>query len=96
MFDLPTETSVDKLRYRWFRKYLINDGFMMMQESVYSKICLNLNAANVISQNVRKNRPPSGLVQLMVVTERQFARMEYIVGEENKIYVQSDERLIIL
>ena len=96
MFDLPTNTSSDRRHYRWFRKFLIDEGFMMMQESIYTKLCLNMNAANIVMANIRKNKPPKGLVQTMIVTERQFSRMEFIVGEEEKIYVVSTERLTIL
>ena len=37
MFDLPTETSEERRDYRKFRKNLIKNGFIMMQESVYVK-----------------------------------------------------------
>lgn len=96
MFDLPTETSMDRRHYRWFRKYLINDGFVMMQESIYSKICLNLHAVRQVELNIERNKPPKGLVQIMSVTERQFASMRFVVGETNNTYVQSDERLVLL
>ena len=45
-FDLPTITSLDKKEYRQFRKFLIKDGFIMMQESVYSKLALNQSVLN--------------------------------------------------
>jgi CRISPR-associated protein Cas2 len=69
---------------------------MMMQQSVYTKVCLNMNAATVVSANVRKNKPPKGLVQMMVVTEAQFTRMEFVSGEENKIYIMDTKRMIVL
>lgn len=34
MFDLPVITSEDRRNYRQFRKLLINEGFLMIQESV--------------------------------------------------------------
>ena len=40
MFDLPTETSLQRKNYRKFRKTLIKNGFIMMQESVYVKSAL--------------------------------------------------------
>ena len=33
-FDLPTETAKDRKIYNKFRKFLINEGFIMLQESV--------------------------------------------------------------
>lgn len=37
-FDLPNVYLKDRKNYIMFRKYLLNEGFLMMQESVYSKI----------------------------------------------------------
>ena len=41
IFDLPTETSDDRKVYRRFRKFLLSEGFIMHQFSVYSKLLLN-------------------------------------------------------
>ena len=94
-FDLPTLTPTDRREYAKFRKYLIKSGFLMMQESVYTKIVLNKTVAESVTNLVKQNKPLSGLVQLMVVTERQFSRMEYICGEFNSNVLCSDERLVI-
>lgn len=96
MFDLPTDTSMDRRHYRWFRKFLINEGFIMMQESVYTKICLNMHAVNKVELNIQKNRPPKGIIQVMNVTEKQFASMKLVVGESDTVNIQSDERMIVL
>ena len=81
MFDLPVVTVSDRRAYTQFRKYLIKNGFLMLQESVYCKLAQNSTAADLIINNIRKNKPPSGLVQTLKITEKQFSRMEYIVGE---------------
>ena len=96
LFDLPITTLENKRSYRAFRKYLLKNGFMMMQESVYSKIALNQNVATGICDSVKKQKPPSGLVQMLTVTEKQFAKMEMIVGKSHSSVVDSDERLLIL
>lgn len=95
-FDLPTLTSENRRNYVQFRKFLLKNGFLMMQESVYCKMALNASVANVIVQAVKKNKPPEGLVQLMTVTEKQYAKMELIVGETKSDILDSDERLTIL
>lgn len=96
LFDLPIVTLDNKRSYRAFRKYLLKSGFMMMQESVYCKIALNAVTAASIINNVKLNLPPDGLVQLLTVTERQFSRMEVLVGEAHNDVLNSDERLVIL
>ena len=95
-FDLPTNTSKERNEYTRFRKYLIKSGFLMMQESVYTKIALNQTAAKTISEGVRKNKPTAGLVQMLTVTEKQFAKMEFVVGSCQSEVIATDERLVIL
>lgn len=96
MFDLPVVTATDRREYSHFRKYLIKNGFMMMQESIYCKLAQNSTVADAIVDNIRKNKPASGLVQAMKITEKQFTKIEYIVGENLSEVLDSDERLVIL
>ena len=44
-FDLPVETAMQRKEYRLFRKFLIKDGYLMLQESVYAKLVVNDGAA---------------------------------------------------
>lgn len=68
----------------------------MMQESVYCKLAQNSTAAEMIIDNVKKNKPNEGLVQMLKVTEKQYAKMEFIVGESRSEVLDSDERLVVL
>lgn len=95
-FDLPTETINDRKIYTQFRKALINDGFIMLQESVYSKMALNNSIANSIKEKIYRNKPPKGIVQMLTITEKQYSGMEYIVGEKNEDILDNTERLIEL
>lgn len=96
MFDLPTITNTNKREYTRFRKYLIKNGFMMLQESVYCKLALNTTVADAIVDNVKKNKPPEGLVQLLMITEKQYSRMEFVIGETKSNVLNTDERLVVL
>lgn len=96
MFDLPVISVNERREYTKFRKYLIKNGFLMMQESVYCKLAQNQTAADLIVEQLKKNKPEKGLVQVMKITEKQFSRIEYIVGESKSEVIDSDERLIIL
>ena len=81
-FDLPTETSKDRKNYSQFRKFLIKEGFIMMQESVYAKLVLNNSITNSIKDKISKNKPQKGIVQMLIITEKQFNSMEYSVRRE--------------
>lgn len=79
-FDLPMVTKSEVRIYNQFRKYLIKNGYIMMQFSVYCKIFPNRDAAVKHVQILRKNTPKQGHIRIMVVTEKQFSRIEIIVG----------------
>ena len=96
MFDLPTTFSSERKEYRSFRKFLIKNGFFMMQESIYSKLALNQSAVKGITQKLDKNKPKSGLVQVLVITEKQYTNMKTLVGKVHSDVVDTDERLVIL
>ena len=96
MFDLPVTTSSGRKEYTRFRKYLIKSGFLMLQESIYCKLATNDTAAQAIVANVRAHKPPEGLVQVLRVTEKQFARMEYIVGKAANGILDTPERIVFL
>ena len=96
MFDLPVITSSERREYTRFRKYLLKSGYMMMQESIYTKLVQNESAARWAVQNVRKNKPEDGLVQALVVTEKQYSKIEYIIGNNSSDVIDSDERIIFL
>ena len=95
-FDLPTLTVSDRRTYRNFRKHLVQNGFIMMQESVYSKITLNATAAKSVIENVKKNAPEKGSVMLMIVTEKQYANIEYITGEFKSEFIKVPDKLVVL
>ena len=95
-FDLPVTTAKSRRDYYNFRKYLIKSGFVMMQESVYCKLVQNSTMADAYINNIKQNRPPAGLVQLLKVTEKQYAKMDIIIGNIKNEVLDSDERLVIL
>lgn len=96
MFDLPVVTASERKEYTRFRKYLIKSGYMMLQESIYCKLAQNTTAAESMIQNIRKNKPKEGLVQVLKITEKQYAKMEYIIGTSKSEVYDGDERLVIL
>ena len=57
MFDMPTETVDERKAYRKFRKFLINEGFIMHQFSVYSKLLLNNSASNAMLDRLKAINP---------------------------------------
>ncbi len=95
-FDLPVVTSEQRREYAKFQKFLFKNGFLMLQESVYCKLALNGSGVNGIVDSVHKNKPEEGLIQLLTVTEKQYAKMDIILGQVKSEVLDTDERLVIL
>jgi len=96
MFDLPVVSAHDRKEYTKFRKYLLKSGFLMLQESVYCKLVMNSTMADSLVDNLRKNKPEKGVVQAIKITEKQYEKMEYIVGVNSSEVLDTDERLVFL
>ena len=95
-FDLPVDTVSHRRSYQKFRKFLIRNGFIMMQESVYSRLLLNTTGANVVMSQLENNKPADGLVQVLTVTEKQFSRMVFLVGTSESDVLSTTERLVFI
>ena len=95
-FDLPNLYSSDKRNYLLFRKFLLGEGFIMLQESVYSKMILNSTQSKFLIDRIRKNAPKKGLIQVLTITEKQYSHIEYIIGKSNTKIINSEEKLVVL
>lgn len=95
-FDLPNVYLKDKRNYIKFRRFLLNEGFIMMQESVYCKLILNNVQSDLLYKRIQKNSPKRGLIQTLVITEKQYSQMKYIIGCSSSKILDSDERLVVL
>lgn len=93
-FDLPVETSKERKEYAKFHKFLIKNGFIMMQKSVYSKLVINNVTSTAVKQKISANVPPDRVVEMLEVTENQFSRIEYLVGNKQTLVEESMDRLI--
>lgn len=96
MFDLPMDTPDEKRAYRKFRKYLLSEGFIMHQYSVYSKLLLNSTANTALVARLKKHNPKMGNISVLTVTEKQFARMILLHGERDTSVANSDKRVVFL
>lgn len=80
LFDLPTDTPDARRAYAQFRKRLVQDGFTMLQFSVYGRHCPSEENAAAHSARIEGFLPPDGEVRVLVLTDKQFERMRIFHG----------------
>jgi CRISPR-associated protein Cas2 len=79
-FDLPTVTKTDKRAYTLFRRFLLNDGYDMIQFSIYGRILNGSDAEEKHMKRLVANLPAEGSIRVLTVTEKQYAGMKLLVG----------------
>lgn len=82
MFDLPVVKEKDRKIANKFRNFLLDDGYIMMQFSVYSRICKNNDDLQKHVNRLRINTPKNGNVRLIQVTEKQYDNMIMFAGSK--------------
>lgn len=80
MFDLPVTNRADRKAYALFRRFLLNDGYDMIQFSVYGRVLSSRSAEKTHLARLIANLPPKGSVRSLTVTEKQYASMKLLVG----------------
>ena len=81
-FDLPTETKTDRKRATGFRKALIDDGFTMLQFSIYIRHCASAANAEVHIKRVQSFLPQFGKVGILCITDKQFGDLHLYFGKK--------------
>ncbi|MEQ1556824.1 MAG: CRISPR-associated endonuclease Cas2, partial [Gallionella sp.] len=80
LFDLPVVSKADRRAYTLFRRFLLNDGYDMIQFSIYGRIVNGNDALDKHMKRLVNNLPPDGSVRCLSVTEKQYAGMKLFVG----------------
>ena len=92
-FDLPTETKKDRRNAARFRKRLIDDGFTMMQFSIYVRHCNSRENADVHIKRVKGFLPEKGDIIIFSLTDKQFGMMEFFRGEKDVARPETPQQL---
>lgn len=95
-FDLPVGTKAERRAASKFRMFLKDDGFLMMQFSVYARLCRGEDGADVHIRRVTSGLPGKGSVRALQVTDRQYARMKLLLGAGSKSERAAGQQMVLL
>ena len=80
-FDLPVVKENERKVYAQFRRFLLNDGYDMVQFSVYSRLCNGTDMTNKHLKRLNNMLPSKGSVRCLTITEKQYENMKFLVGK---------------
>ena len=95
MFDLPVVTAEEKRQYTRFRKYLLREGFLQLQFSVYARFSASRENAQKYYRYIQSAVPPGGRVRLLMVTDKQFGDMVSLYGTKLEDVEKKPEQLLL-
>jgi CRISPR-associated protein Cas2 len=96
LFDLPVVSREDRRNYTRFRNALLQDGFVMLQYSVYARYCKDEESAAIHKKRVRQALPPQGSVRILGVTDAQFGKMDAFVSRKRVDIEDEPEQMLLL
>ena len=73
-FDLPVLSKKQRKAATGFRHWLLDDGFQMLQFSVYARSCVTAARQETHLTRIRKELPPEGNVRTWFITRSQWDR----------------------
>ena len=96
-FDLPMVTKTDQRRYRKFIKFLTGDGYIMLQYSVYCKLCINNDSVKTYKKRLEDNSPSEGNIRYLIITENQYQGIKNIcLQDKNGCFTFAVRKAILI
>jgi len=83
-FDLPVVEKEERKAYQEFRNFLLTDGYIMMQFSVYVRALVTYSRMQTHIRRLEQNLPPEGSIRALYVTQSQWEKSYVIHGKPAK------------
>lgn len=92
---MPQKTGEQRKEYRLFRKFLKNEGYVLLQKSVYVKL---IKDSRHIGQSIRllnANAPEKGNIAAIPLGINEFCKMKTIAGNRFNIEFFADNLVVV-
>lgn len=87
-FDIPTTKPYYLRPYQKFRNFILNDGFVMLQKSIYVRYSDTIEISETHIRRIKSNLPIVGEIRILKITDKQYQKID-IFSENTKILPES-------
>jgi CRISPR-associated protein Cas2 len=94
-FDLPTTEKKERRAATQFRNFLLKDGYMMIQYSVYARVCNGPERVEKHLKRLKKKLPDKGSVRALQITDKQYGRMKILLGNRDSNEKNATDQLLL-
>lgn len=95
MFDLPTDTHVQRREATQFRNFLLDEGFERSQFSIYARFVNGKEAFQARVNRIERNLPSRGDVQILNFTDRQYRDIVHYSDQGRRGSRQNPDQLVM-
>lgn len=93
LFDLPVLTKAERKRATDFRKFLLDEGFSMMQLSYYIRFTAGKEQADALTRRIARAVPKEGKVEVIYFTDVQYGNIKSFRGRQTEPRPQKPDQL---
>lgn len=94
-FDLPVKSKEERHTATRFRNFLLKDGYMMIQFSVYARVCNGQERVDKHLSRLHNSIPSKGSVRAIQITDKQYERMKILIGKQKIREKTKTEQLLL-
>ncbi len=95
MFDLPTDTKLQRKAASGFRNFLLDEGFERSQFSVYARFVNGKEAFATRVNRIARQLPSAGDVQILNFTDRQYRDIVHFSDQGRRKTRENPQQLVM-
>lgn len=95
MFDLPTDTKVQRKAAGSFRNFLLDEGFERSQFSIYARFVNGKEAFEARIRRIERSLPAQGDVQILSLTDRQYRDIVHFSDQGRRQARKNPSQLVL-
>lgn len=95
LFDLPVGTKAERKRATGFRNFLLDQGFAMVQFSVYARFCAGKEQAEAQTRAIERHIPKFGKISILFFTDKQYENTISFTGRERSAGSKKPDQLLL-
>ena len=94
LFDLPVVEKDERKAATDFRNFLLDNGFSMVQYSIYTRLFSGKDACEKYYGLIRDNLPNEGKVDILLITDKQYGNIVSYNSGQKKRKKQEEQFLL--
>ena len=94
MFDLPVIEKEDRKAATKFRHFLLDQGFVMAQFSVYYRFVSGKDRGGALERKIQNNLPEYGSVQIVSITDKQYENIKTFTGGRRESHKKREQLIL--